>query len=284
MKLGILGAMLEEVSCIEKLMEVSNRKEIGSRTYLEGSISGMDVVLTFSRWGKVASASTTTTLINLFNVDFVLFTGVAGAVHSDLNIGDVVISNGLYQHDMDARPIFERFQVPLTNTKVFEPNIEDIFKATQASKQFLSQIHEIISKDTLSKYSILNPCIHQGLIASGDKFVTNPSKHEELHYKHADLESLAVEMEGAAVAQVCSDYEIPFIIIRTISDKADHSAVKDFQSFIRDVASKYSAGIIRNFVTNLVSKSMDLPGKLSFSSVIKELSSERYLPLDVEKE
>ena len=69
MKIGILGAMLEEVSSIEKLMEITNKKEIGSRTYIEGSISGIDVVLTFSRWGKVASASTTTTLINLFNVD-----------------------------------------------------------------------------------------------------------------------------------------------------------------------------------------------------------------------
>lgn len=225
MKIGILGAMPEEVSCIEKLMEVSNRKEIGSRTYVEGTISNIDVVLTFSRWGKVASSCTTTTLINLFNVEFILFTGVAGAVHSDLNIGDIVISNGLYQHDMDARPIFERFQIPLTDTKVFEPHGKNISKATKASEQFLSQMDEIFSKELLSEYSILSPRIHQGLIASGDKFVTDPTKHEELHYKHADLESLAVEMEGAAVAQVCADYKVPFIIIRTISDKADHSAV-----------------------------------------------------------
>ena len=248
MKIGILGAMLEEVSSIEKLMEITNKKEIGSRTYIEGSISGIDVVLTFSRWGKVASASTTTTLINLFNVDFVLFTGVAGAVHSDLNIGDIVISNGLYQHDMDARPLFNRFQIPLTDITVFEPTHENISKATSASEQFLSQINATISSEVLKKYSIFSPKIHQGLIASGDKFIADSSKHDELNHKHKDSETLAVEMEGASVAQVCTDYEIPYVIIRTISDKADHSAVIDFQSFIGDIASKYSSEIISNLL------------------------------------
>lgn len=251
MKIGILGAMTEEVSCIKSIMVISSQKEIGGRTYIEGTISDTEVVLTFSRWGKVASSCTATTLINSFDVDYVLFTGVAGAVNSNLNIGDIVISKGLYQHDMDARPIFDQFQIPLTETRVFEPDNQSVSNATIASKEFLSTIKTTLSTELLSKYSIFSPTVHQGIIASGDKFISSIEKHEELHYKHDGQETLAVEMEGAAVAQVCSDYKVPYIIIRVISDKADHSATIDFQSFIKDIASKYSAGIVSNLLSKL---------------------------------
>lgn len=247
MKIGILGAMLEEVSSIKNLMNITNEKEIGSRVYIEGSISDIEVVLTFSRWGKVASSSTTTTLINLFNVNFVLFTGVAGAVSPDLNIGDIVISKGLYQHDMDARPIFDQFQIPLTNTLVFEPEKENIAKVTVAAEKFLSEIEEKIPSELLSKFSIFQPQVYSGLIASGDKFIHDPKNHDELTFKYNNSETLAVEMEGAAVAQVCSEHNVPYIIVRTISDKADHSASIDFQSFIENISSKYSEQIVSNF-------------------------------------
>lgn len=270
MKVGILGAMPEEVSCIEKLMTVFSRKKVGSRTYIEGAISNIDIVLTFSRWGKVASACTTTTLINLFNVDFILFTGVAGAVLSDLNIGDIIISEGLYQHDMDARPIFEQFQIPLTETKLFTPSTQDISIAVKASRQFASTINETFTKETLSSYSIEDPHIYKGVIASGDKFITNPSAHAELNYSADKLQTLAVEMEGAAVAQVCTDYNVPYVIIRTISDKANHSAAIDFQSFINEIASKYSAGIVMKFIEILAEKKLY---HLLFSSGVDEINS-----------
>lgn len=245
MKTGILGAMLEEIILIKQLMVISYETEIGGRVYYEGTLGGKDVVLTFSRWGKVASSSTVTTLINKFEVDSIVFMGVAGAVRSDLNIGDVVIAESLYQHDMDARPIFDQFQIPLINTIFFKPATQDMFRAKAAVERFLQTIHTRLSENLLLKYAISNPKVHIGIIASGDKFVTDPVKHDNLTLKLGDKETLAVEMEGAAIAQICFEYGLPFIVIRTISDKADHSAVMDFQSFISDVASHYSAGIVK---------------------------------------
>lgn len=241
--------MLEEVSSIKELMIVDRETNIAGRVYSEGRINDIEVVLVFSRWGKVAAASTTTTLINKFDVNFILFTGVSGAVSSNLNIGDIVIGTGLYQHDMDARPFFDQFQIPLTTTIVFKPKTTDIDKANIAAKQFVSKIDSVFSSNLLAKYSIFKPSVHMGLIASGDKFVSDPKSYSELNFSSHEEKTLAVEMEGAAVAQVCEDYSIPYIVIRVISDKADHSAAIDFQSFINDVASKYSSGMIKEYLT-----------------------------------
>src|SRR3990167_6627014 len=124
MKVGILGAMREEVESIKQLMVISGETHVGNREYIEGQINSIDVVLTFSRWGKVAASCTAATLIHKFNVDLVLFTGVAGAVHPLLNVGDVVIGDGHYQHDMDASPIFNKYQIPLTDTRSEEHTSE----------------------------------------------------------------------------------------------------------------------------------------------------------------
>lgn len=247
-KIGILGAMLEEISSIKEIMTFNKETNIAGRVYSEGWINDTEVVLVFSRWGKVASSSTTTTLINKFGVDFVLFTGVSGAVSKHLNIGDIVIGTGLYQHDMDARPFFDQFQIPLTSNVVFKPKTSDVEKASIAAKQFISKIDDIFTKHSLEKYSIFKPSVHNGLIASGDKFISDPKSYSELNFNIHEDKTLAVEMEGAAVAQVCEDYSIPYVVIRVISDKADHSAAIDFQSFINDIASKYSSEIIREYL------------------------------------
>lgn len=249
MKIGILGAMPEEVSRIQKMMTIERETVIGGRVYSEGRIDDTEVVVTFSRWGKVASAITTTTLINEFNVDFILFSGVAGAVSNDLNIGDIVIGNGLYQHDMDARPIFDQFQIPLTTTLVFEPNLADIEKAQLAAQKFIDNIDSSLNKDLLAQFSIFKPLVHTGLIASGDKFVSDRNNYQDLTFISKGRKTLAVEMEGAAVAQVCEDYKIPYIVVRIISDKADHSAAVDFQSFINNISSIYSSEIVKEYLS-----------------------------------
>ena len=247
LKIGILGAMREEVLSIIELMAIAKTTIIAGREYFEGTIGDQNVVVVFSRWGKVAAASTTTTLINLFDVDFVLFTGVAGAVSESLNIGDIVIGSGLYQHDMDARPFFKQFQIPLTNTLIFKPRPDDVNKAKYASERFVANIGSIFPQDLMTKYTISKPRVLTGLIASGDQFISNPTNHFTLNFIGQNLVTLAVEMEGASVAQVCEDFEIPYSIIRIISDKADHSAVIDFQSFISGIASIYSAEIIKEY-------------------------------------
>ena len=251
MKIGILGAMLDEVASIKSLMVISRETQIGGREYIEGKINSIDVVLTFSRWGKVAASCTTATLVHKFDVGMVLFTGVAGAVHPMLNVGDVVIGDGHYQHDMDASPIFPKYQIPLTDNILFEPKPEHVSKATSAAERFIRRIEASIDTGLLAKFSVFKPAVYRGIIASGDKFVADPAAHTDLSYAVGDRKTLAVEMEGAAIAQVCHEHEIPYVVIRTISDKADHSAAVDFQSFVTTVASQYSAGILKEYFDDL---------------------------------
>ena len=244
--LGIMGAMEEEVLLIKNAMEITDEKKIADRIYYSGRLHDTNITLVFSRWGKVASASTATTLINTFGANFILFTGVAGAVDKTLNIGDIVIGESLYQHDMDARPIFPKFQIPLTENKLFKPRKEDIEKISAASNNFISNINNEIDKNTLIKFSVFKPKVCIGTIASGDQFVSNAATHENLKIESEKV--LAVEMEGAAVAQVCQEHQVPYIVIRTISDKADHSASVDFKAFVKEVASHYSSGIVGKFL------------------------------------
>lgn len=246
LKFGILGAMNEEVACIKEMMVIDKETTIAGRLYSEGRINNTEVVLVFSRWGKVAAASTTTILINKFEVDSILFMGVAGAVSDLLNIGDIVVANGLYQHDMDARPFFDLFQIPLTPTIIFSPNDLDIEKGKHAAQLFVNEIKSVFDDHLLKKYLIAKPSVHTGLIASGDQFISDPKSHKNLNYHNN--KTLAVEMEGASVAQVCEDHKIPYVVIRIISDKADHSAAINFQSFINDVTSKYSSGIVKEYI------------------------------------
>ena len=245
MKVGIMGAMLDEVKHLKKITVITDEKTIADRTYYSGNLDGIDVTLVFSRLGKVAAASTVTVLINNFDVDFVIFTGVAGAVDKNINVGDVVIGKALYQHDMDARPIFPRFQIPLTNNILFKPDESYVKKALTATTRFLSKINEKIDTKILIKLSISNPKAHTGTIASGDQFITDSTNHESLKLDSEKV--LAVEMEGAAVAQVCEEHKVPYVVVRTISDKADHSSKIDFQTFVTEVASNYSSGIVQEF-------------------------------------
>jgi adenosylhomocysteine nucleosidase len=227
--------MVEEIAVIKKELTIEEAETIGQRKYYTGKFDNVNTVLVFSGWGKVASSSTVTTLINKYDIDFVIFTGVAGAVDAQLNIGDIVIASSLYQHDMDARPIFERFQIPLTKTIFFKPRRQDVENTKIASQNFL--------KNNRYNFSNLKPTVYVGCIASGDQFISEYRAYDGL--KIQDQKVLAVEMEGAAVAQVCEDHNIPYIIVRTISDKADHSASINFQDFVKNIASYYSNGIVR---------------------------------------
>lgn len=251
MKIGILGAMLEEISSIKDMMDVTRETTIGDRLYLEGTIQNHDIVLAFSRWGKVASAITATTLINIFKVDSIVFTGVAGAVQEHLNIGDIVIADGLYQHDMDARPFFDQFQIPLTDKLIFKPDQINVNKAKLAVEELFNNIDVTFANENLIEFGVHKPSVYIGLIASGDKFISNSKNDCNLFSSHSQT-TIAVEMEGAAVAQVCEDYNIPYLVIRVISDKADHSAAIDFQSFIGKIANKYSSGFIHNYLKTLL--------------------------------
>lgn len=247
MKIGIIGAMPQEIDLVRAAMTTQHRTVLGGNSFYSGSLHGCDVVLAFSRCGKAAAASTVTTLFHYYAIDFLLFTGVAGAVDPQLNIGDVVIARALYQHDIDAGPMFPRFEVPLTQKSMFYPRPQDITCMESAVQHYLANITSHIAPAILDQFAILQPKATVGIIATGDQFVRDTAAHAGMHFSHHER-AHAVEMEGAAVAQICEDYDKPYVVVRTISDKADHSAAVDFPAFIENVSNPYSHGIVQEFL------------------------------------
>jgi adenosylhomocysteine nucleosidase len=256
MKVGIVGAMAQEIALLQRDLTRARRQSRGMREYLEGQLYGKEAVLVFSRWAKVAAASTVTTLIEVFGVDLVIFTGVAGGADPSLEIGDVVIGTTLIQHDLDPRPLFPRFDVPLLDKISFQPPLHLVSLARESAITYLhGHLHREISAATLKAFGINPPPrLHEGLIISGDQFIADPERLLNLRTAliGAGLPApLCVEMEGAAVAQVCHEHSIPVIVMRTISDKADHSAAIDFASFVDKVASHFSRGIVEQLITRV---------------------------------
>lgn len=249
--IGIMGAMPEEIEGVVALLSNCEVKSMGQRSYFTGQINGIDAVVVFSRWGKVAAATTVTTLIHEFKITELLFTGVAGAINPDLKIGDIVLGKRLIQHDMDARPLMKQFEIPLLSKTYLESDATHLATAQKAIEIVFEnkRLHTIFTEEDLKAFSISEPRLFLGDIASGDQFF---SSNEQKNNLNAQLPAvLCVEMEGAAVAQVCYEYEIPFSIIRTISDGADEQSHIDFPSFIKKISSKYAAEIIKNIFLGL---------------------------------
>jgi len=244
--IGIIGAMPEEVDGIVHLLQEREEFTQGMRTYYKGKLNSIPTIVVFSRWGKVAAATTVTALITEFKITELIFTGVAGAIHKDLRVGDIVIGNRFIQHDMDARPIMKKHEIPLLGKTYLDSDDYQVNLALKAIQEVLSsnKLQNAIGTDVLTEFGIAKPRVVVGEIASGDKFFSNAVDKQTLLQELPD--TLCVEMEGAAVAQVCFEYEIPFTIIRTISDAADDSAHIDFTKFLSKISSKYSVEIIKS--------------------------------------
>ena len=244
--------MPQEIALLQHDLENCRRQTRGMRQYLQGSLYGKDVVLVFSRCAKVAAASTVTTLIEVFGVELVVFTGVAGAVDTNLEVGDVVIATLLIQHDLDARPLFRRFEVPLLDKVGFEAPASLVSLARRSAELYLrTHLHNDASAKALEAFGIKSPKVHEGLIISGDQFIASPGTLIGLRKALLDAglpPALCVEMEGAAVAQVCHEHGIPLIVLRAISDRADHSAAVDFIPFVEKVASHFTCGIVKELI------------------------------------
>jgi adenosylhomocysteine nucleosidase len=249
--IGIMGAMPEEIDGVVALLTNLVASSMGKRTYFKGQINGIDTVVVFSRWGKVASATSATTLIHEFKITELLFTGVAGAISPDLKIGDIVLGKRLIQHDMDARPLMKQYEIPLLSETYFESDAFHLAIATKAIHDVFENksLHDVIDAEDLMEFNISQPKLFVGDIASGDQFFSSNEQKNALNTRLPDV--LCVEMEGAAVAQVCYEYEVPFSIIRTISDVADDQSHIDFPSFIKKISSKYSTEIIKNIFKQL---------------------------------
>jgi adenosylhomocysteine nucleosidase len=250
--IGILSAMTEENESLTREMGKSEVSEAGKRTYHAGLLWNVPTVVVFSRWGKVAAATSATFLISKFNVSEIIFTGVAGAADPKLKIGDVVVGNQLYQHDMDASPLFPRHKIPLLGVTEIQTDQSRRRATLNAAHKFLKQdLSTAVEPEVLHDFGIARPQVIEGDIASGDKFFADKV---EINSLRSRLPSIScVEMEGAAVAQVCFEYGVPYSIIRTISDSADEAAHIDFPKFVDLVAKVYSHGILKNLLQDRMS-------------------------------
>jgi adenosylhomocysteine nucleosidase len=239
---AIMGAMQEELAGLKQALQGLHTVKLGSRQVTTGTWHGHPVVLALSHIGKVAAATTATALIERFDVTEVIFTGVAGGLAPGVNVGDMVVATEFLQHDMDASPLFPPMEVPLYGRAHFPTDVRLTQSLTKAAQDILKNPGQWLDLDVLHELHVQSPKVHAGLVVSGDRFVSTSGESKALQQRLP--KALAVEMEGAAVAQVCFDYGVPFAAVRTVSDRADDSATHDFARFIHEVAGRYSLALI----------------------------------------
>ncbi|WP_395091415.1 5'-methylthioadenosine/adenosylhomocysteine nucleosidase [Vaginella massiliensis] len=243
-RIGIMGALPEEIDYILPLIENKTEVRLGKRTFYCGTIHQQEVVVVFSRIGKVAAAATVSTLILHFAVSEVIFTGVAGGIDSKVKIGDIVIANQLVQHDMNAEPLMPRHEIPLLGKTFFEADQKLLNCSEKAAQKVLNQ--KIFSEQEIEEFKLHLPTVHVGLIGSGDLFFSTNQKKTQLNQRLSAI--LCVEMEGAAVAQVCYEFGVPCVVIRSISDDADEHSSVNFMRFIQHIGRAYSKGIVEEII------------------------------------
>ncbi|WP_332309086.1 5'-methylthioadenosine/adenosylhomocysteine nucleosidase [Candidatus Burkholderia verschuerenii] len=240
-----MAALPQELSDLLARMRESGDVEtvaLGARDYHVGCVAGVAVVVTLARIGKVAAAATASALIHKFDVDAIVFTGVAGGVHADVRVGDIIIGDVLLQHDLDASPLFPPYEVPLLGRARFDADralSDALFAAAQA---FVACDGDAL----MARFGVARPRVLRGMIISGDRFIAS---REAVHaLRDALPDALAVEMEGAVIAQVCFEHGVRFAVVRTVSDSADEHAPGAFADFLGAVAGVYSSGLLLRFL------------------------------------
>jgi len=253
---AIVAAMHEELSALLAQMPDEQRVRAAGRDFWVGHLHGQPIVAVLSRIGKVAAAVTATVLLERFGVRAIVFTGVAGGLAPGVDVGDVVVASELLQHDLDASPIFPKYEVPLMGMARFPADAAIADALASVATRVLGDPVALIGRKAADEFGIRAPKVHRGLLVSGDRFVSTSAESEALRRELPD--ALAVEMEGAAMAQVCHDYGVPFAAMRTISDRADDAAHGDFARFVAEVASRYSLALVDAWLDTLPS-SLEMP-------------------------
>lgn len=230
MKIGIIGAMEEEVVLLRENIQNLKEEAKGNFKFYIGTLNEVEVVVTLSGIGKVQAAIATTLLINDYNPDYVINTGSAGGVTSGLKVCDLVISSEVRHHDADATVFgYEYGQIPAMPPAFIPSNI-----LVEAAQAVISNMKETN--------------VHQGLIASGDSFMNDPKRLEEVQKLMPNI--FAVEMEAAAIAQTCHVFNKEFVVIRCISDIAGEENCKTYEEFLPE-AGLLSAKMVMNIVNKL---------------------------------
>lgn len=211
-RIGIIGAMDEEVNIMKERMQVARIVKKASMEFYHGTLSGKAVVIVRSGIGKVNAAVCAQILVDEFQVEAVINTGVAGSLRTEINIGDIVLSRDALQHDVDAKGFgYELGIIPRMETSIFNADAYLIEHAKKVCEEVNPDIN-----------------VYIGRIVSGDQFISEHAKKESLV---TNFDGFCTEMEGAAIAQVAYLNQVSFLIIRAISDKADNSAEMDYNEF-----------------------------------------------------
>lgn len=229
MKIGIIGAMAQEVEILVSKMTHIKQTQVANATLYEGKINNIDVVLMQSGIGKVAAAVGTTALLQLTKPDIVINTGSAGGIASELSVGDIVISQQTCHHDADVTAFgYEIGQLPNCPAR-----FESDTNLVKLAMQIIAEQHK-------------NGKL--GLICSGDSFIHGGEQLAQIKQKFP--QAIAVEMEAAAIAQVCYMFSVPFIVVRAISDNGDGKANMSFEEFL-PLAAQSSSEIVLAMLTAL---------------------------------
>lgn len=218
--IGIIAAMNEEVETIKNLMNDVSVKEIYELQFIQGKINGKDAVLVKCGVGKVNAARTTQILLNNFDIEYLINVGTAGSLNENIEIGDVVIGEKLVQHDFDV-----------TAAGREKGYISDVGKYFYSDKDIIKK-----AKETIELMNEDFNCFI-GTIATGDIFVQEIKVKDEIK---REFNADCVEMEGAAIAQVCTLDKIPFIVIRSISDKPNGNNAVDFEKYLQVACERYA--------------------------------------------
>lgn len=228
--LGIIGAMDEEVAKLKEKMEQVEVRTKASMDFYRGVIGGKEVVVVRSGIGKVNAGICAQILADDYGVDGIVNTGIAGSLRAEINIGDIVVSTDAVQHDMDAVAFgYPLGQIPRMDTLAFHADSQLVELAVQCCKKVIPEIG-----------------VFQGRVASGDEFIAKKERKDAIL---KEFDACCCEMEGAAIAQAAYLNQIPFVIIRAISDKADDSASMDYPTF-EAMAIKNSVKLIMEMVVN----------------------------------
>ena len=224
-RIGIIGAMDEEVSSLKAAMDLDRKETVESMEFFVGKLGGCDVVVVQCGMGKVNAGTCAQLLITKFNARAVINTGVGGSLDNTLDIGDFVVSVDAVQHDFDVSHIgFQKGEIPYTGKYAFE-----------ADKALRQKAVDAITKSTNGVK------IYEGRVCSGDQFVYTSAQKDAIT---SAFGGMCCEMEGAAIAQVCYLNDVPFVIIRAISGKADGSSSMDYEEFKKKAAERSSAAVL----------------------------------------
>lgn len=230
-KVGVIGAMELEVETLKSKMQVESKVTKAGMEFFSGKLNGVDVIIVRSGVGKVNAAVCTQILIDAFAATHIVNTGVAGSLNADINIGDIVISDDVCYHDVDATGFgYALGQVP--SLKVF---------SFPADRRMAALAQEVCKK--------VNPDINVffGRIVSGDQFICDKAVKDRIT---ENFKGLCTEMEGTAIGQTAYLNDVPFVILRAISDKADNSAEMDYPAFERKAA-EHCARLLEEFIREL---------------------------------